>query len=178
MEEVFRKLFGKAKSQTKRASSPEAEPTTTEPEVSRSQDEEPNAVTGRVKKIETADPTRIGDDESTATDSTRPQEQPAQEAEIAGGEEDTKSQEETGEGIPEQVQPENMAGASENAFVIHIKDRRVKQHLQYLMQAAREDLRERGWTYIAGLPKEILELVKQEDALVQVLVELLQDHFG
>jgi hypothetical protein len=97
LEEVCRKLFGKAKGRTNRSSSPEAKSTTIEPEVSRSNDDEPSSVTVRVKKIETAaDPTRVAADESTATDSTLPHEQPAQQADIAGDQDDPESQTETG----------------------------------------------------------------------------------
>lgn len=178
MEEVFRKLFGKAKSQTKRASSPDAQSTSSEPESSRSQEEEPNAVTVRVKKIETADLSRYGADESTATDSTRPQEQPGHQADVAGSEDDTESQKRTGHETPKEVQPESVAGTSENVFVVPVKDHRIKEYLQNLMHAVHEDHRERGCPCTFGLPEEIGDLGKQEDAQVRLLLELLQAEIG
>lgn len=68
--------------------------------------------------------------------------------------------------------------SSENAFVIHVKNHRIKEYLQDLMHVAREDYQERGhiWTYL--FPKDIQDLVTQEDAQVQVLLELLQAEVG
>lgn len=102
----------------------------------------------------------------------------AQQVDIARDEDDTESQKETGDGIPVEVQPESMAGTSENALVIYVKDRRIKEYLQNLMHAAYEEHRERGCPCTFGLPEEIRDLGKQEDAQVRLLLELRQAEIG
>jgi hypothetical protein len=183
MEEVFRKLFGKAEGQAKRASSPDAQSTSTEPEASRAKAEKPNPVTGPVNEIETAaDPARIGDDESTATDSTRPQAEPAQQVDIARDADDTESQKETGHETQNEVQqPEpgakDDAGASTplNALVIPVKNPRVKDYYlglkaELLYLHGKNGILTRGGIF----PVDLDDIMKEEELPLQLLLAVVQ----
>lgn len=182
LEEVCRTLFGKAKGRTKRSSSPEADSTTIEPEVSRSNEDEPSSVTVRVTKIETAaDPTRVAADESTATDSTLQHEQPAMQADIAGDEDDTGSEKETGHETQKEVQQPKPAANDDavasnpmNALVIPIKNPQVNEYFQGLCDEL-VDYHRKGSLILDGIfSAPIREMIKDEQPSVTIVLALMQ----
>jgi hypothetical protein len=143
--------------------------------------EESSTVTVRVERIEAAGPSRVEADESKATDSTRPQEQPAQEAGIAGGEEDTQSPEETGDEPPKEV-PQPQPGAKDdpgasnpiNALAIPTKNPRVNEYFLGLCDELVDSHRRSSWNLYGIFSKPIREMIKDEETWVTLVLALMQ----
>lgn len=182
LEEVLRKLFGKAKPQTKCDSSAEAESPTIKPKSHRSKVEEPNNVTVPVEKIEAAaDSTRVAADESAAADLTVQQQPSAERADVVGDADHAESQDETGNQTQKELQQlnpeaeyETAASNPKDALVMPIKDLRINEYFQGLNNELLHYHR-KGTLMCGGIfPKQISEIMKNEDISVQLFLAVIQ----